>query len=168
MAVPLFGRGYLIAVPNTVWQNIDMKGKVVRICWHCRMLSELLGQLRVHADLSPKELAARAGISVHTIATCERDCGNLAMTKIYKFIHGVGFDHLTVFYEVEKRLELAGKPFLPGSKHPRPSVFFKPLYDAGQRDSKEVNRQLKIMRQLRKPAAPSNRQSTGNLLSATS
>jgi len=130
-----------------------MKRKAARVSWHSRMLSQLLGQLRAHADLSPKKLAARAGISEHTIATCERYCGNLTTNKIFKFIHGVGFDHLTVFYEVEERLELAGKPFLPGEKNPRPSVFFKPLYEDGLRDRQEVSRQLRIMRQLRKSLA---------------
>lgn len=142
----------LIAASGTVWQNTHMKRKAARVSWHSRMLSELLGQLRAHADLSPKELAARAGISVHTIATCGRYCGRLSVDKIFKFIQGVGFDHLTVFYEVEERLELAGKSSIPGKKHPRPAVFFKPLYDEGLRDPKEVNRELRIMRQLRKSA----------------
>jgi DNA-binding XRE family transcriptional regulator len=142
----------LIAVSRTVRQTADMKRQAAYVSWHSRMLSELLGQLRAHADLSPKELAARAGISEHTIATCERYCGNLSVDKIFKFIRGAGFDHLTVFYEVEERLELAGKSSLPETKHPRPSVFFKPLYDEGLLDRKEVSRQLRIMRQLRKPA----------------
>jgi DNA-binding XRE family transcriptional regulator len=147
----------LIAVSDTVWQNADMKKrKAAPVCWHSRMLSQLMGQLRVHAGLSPKELAARAGLSEHTIATCERYCAYLSVTKIFQFIHGVGFDHLTVFYEVEERLELAGKPSIPGKKHPRPSVFFKPLYDDGMRDRKEVSRQLRILRQLRTPAAQSH------------
>ncbi|MDZ4402695.1 helix-turn-helix transcriptional regulator [Prosthecobacter sp.] len=133
-----------------------MKRKPARVSWHSRMLSQLLGQLRAHADLSPKELATRAGISEHTIATCERYCGRLTVEKIIKFIQGVGFDHLTVFYEVGGRLELAGKPSISGRKHPRPSVFFKPLYDEGLLDRQEVSRQLRIMRQLRKPAAQSH------------
>ena len=145
-----------------------MKRKVVPICWYSQMISELLSQLRVYANLSPKELAARAGISEHTISTCERYCGYISTNIVRRFVQGVGFDYLAFLYEVEVRMELAGMPLIPGTRNPRPSVFFKPLYDAGQRDSKEVNRQLKIMRQLRKPTAPSHRQSTGNLLSATS
>ena len=133
-----------------------MKRKTARVSWHSRMLSQLLGQLRAHAALSPKELAARAGISEHTIATCERYCDHLSIDKVFKFIQGVGFDHLTVFYEVDERLELAGKPFIPGKKNPRPSVFFKSLYDKGLRDRQEVNRQLRIMRRLRKPSAQSH------------
>jgi hypothetical protein len=130
-----------------------MKRKAARVCWYSRMLSQLLGQLRVHAGLSPKELAARAGISERTIATCERYCGNLTVDKTIKFIRGVGFDHLVVSYEVGERQELAGKSSIPGRKIPRPSVIFKPLYDEGMLDRKEVSRQLRIMRQLRKPAA---------------
>ena len=150
------GGGNSISVSRTVWQNADMKRKTARVSWHSRMLSQLLGQLRAHAALSPKELATRAGISAHTIATCERYCGNLSLGKIFKYIRGVGFDHLTVFYEVSERLDLAGKPFIPGKKNPRPSVFFKPLYDEGLLDRQEVNRQLRIMRRLRKPSAQSH------------
>ena len=138
-----------------------MKRKVVPICWYSQMISELLSQLRMYANLSPKELAARAGISEHTISTCERYCGYISMNQIRRFVQGVGFDYLAFLYEVEVRMELAGMPLIPGEKNPRPSVFFKPLYDVGRRDSKEVNRQLRIMRQLREPAAdhPDNPQS---------
>ena len=121
-----------------------MKRKVVPICWYSQMISELLSQLRVYANLSPKELAARAGISVHTISTCERYCGYISMNQIRRFVQGVGFDYLAFLYEVEVRMELAGMPLIPGEKNPRPSVFFKPLYDVGRRDSKEVNRQLRM------------------------
>lgn len=117
------------------------------------MLSQLLGQIREYVGLSRKELAARAGISEKTIATCERYCGNITSDKIFKFIYGVGFEHLPVFFEVEERLELAGTPFIPGKKHPRPGVFFKDLYDKGILDRQEVNRQLRIMRKLRQPVA---------------
>lgn len=116
------------------------------------MLSQLLGQLRQHAGLSRKELAARAGISEHTIATCERNCGNITTDKIFKFIYGVGFEHLPVFFEVDERLVLAGTPFIPGRKVPRPAVLFKPLYDKGILDRQEINRQLRILRKLRQPA----------------
>ena len=117
------------------------------------MLSQLLGQIREYVGLSRKELAARAGISENTIATCERYCGRLDIDKVFKFIEGVGFEHLPVFFEVGKRLELAGKPSLSGKKHPRPAVFFKDLYDKGILDRQEVNRQLRIMRKLRQPVA---------------
>ena len=119
---------------------------------HSIMLSQLLGQLRQHAGLSPKEVAARGGLSVHTVATCERYCGRLGMDKVFRFIQGVGFGYLPVFYEVEQRLELAGIPSPSGRKHPRPAVFFKDLYDKGMLDRQEVNRQLRIMRKLRQPA----------------
>jgi DNA-binding XRE family transcriptional regulator len=117
------------------------------------MLSQLLGQIREYVGLSRKELAARAGISENTIATCERYCGRLDIDKVFKFIRGVGFHHLTVFYEVDERLELAGNPFIPGKKLPRPAFFFKDLYDKGILDRKEVNRQLRILRKLRQPVA---------------
>ena len=61
--------------------------------------------------------------------------------------------HLPVYFEVDERLELAGTPFIPGKKLPRPGVFFKDLYDKGILDRQEVNRQLRIMRQLRQPVA---------------
>ena len=130
-----------------------MKRDEDTIFTHSRLLSELMGQLRVYAGLSQKELAARGSISVHTVATCERFCGRLSIDKILQYISGVGFLHLTVFYETEEHMELAGTPFFPGKKHPRPSVIFKSLYDAGILDRKEVSRQLRIMKQLRKLAA---------------
>jgi len=116
------------------------------------MLSQLLGQIREYIGLSRKELAARAGISEHTIATCERNCRRLTIDKVFKYIRGVGFHHLTVYYEVDERLDLAGKSFIPGKKNQRPSVFFKNLYDKGVLDRKEINRQLRILRKLRQPA----------------
>jgi len=128
-----------------------MKRRPARFSWFSKFLSELLAQLRAHAGLSPKELAERAGISPHTIGTCERYCGRMNMDKIYGFIEGLGFDACVVFYEVAERLDMAGKSSKLG-KHPRPGVAFKLLYDAGVLDRSEVNRQLRVMRKLRKPA----------------
>ncbi|MEZ5386631.1 MAG: hypothetical protein R3F13_14050 [Prosthecobacter sp.] len=91
------------------------------------------------------------------MATCERYCGYLPINKLFRFIHGVGFDYLVVIFEVERRLELAGKPGIPGQKLPRPGVFFSRDYEEGWRDPKEVNRQLRIMRKLRKTATAKSR-----------
>jgi hypothetical protein len=143
----------LIAVWGTVWHSADMKQIPDSVSSHSIMLSQLLGQIREYVGLSRKELAARAGISENTIATCERYCGNITSDKIFKFIYGVGFEHLPVFFEVEERLVLAGTPFIPGRKVPRPAVLFKDLYDKGILDRQEVNRQLRIMRKLRQPVA---------------
>jgi len=143
----------LIAVSGAVWHSAVMKQIPDSVSSHSIVLSQLLGQIREYVGLSRKELAARAGISENTIATCEHHCGYLRMVKVLKFIQGVGFDTLPVFYEVEERLEQAGTPFISGKKHPRPAVFFKDLYDKGILDRQEVNRQLRIMRKLRQPAA---------------
>jgi DNA-binding XRE family transcriptional regulator len=128
-----------------------MKRRPTRVSWYSKFLSELLAQLRAHVGLSPKELSERAGISPHTIGTCERYCGRLSIDKIFRYIEGVGFDSSVVFYEVSERLDLAGKPSKLG-KNPRPGVAFKMLYDAGIIDRSEVNRQLRMLRKLRKPA----------------
>lgn len=128
-----------------------MKQSPARFTWHSKFLSQLLAQLRAHAGLSPKELAERAGISTHTIGTCERYCGRMNMNKIYRFITGVGFHHLPVFYEVDERLHLAGKSLID-RKLQRPGVLFKPLYEKGMLDRDEINQQLRVMRKLRQPA----------------
>lgn len=132
-----------------------MKRRPARVRWYSKFLSELLAQLRAHTGLTPKKLSERAGISPHTIGTCERYCGRLSIDKIYRFIEGVEFDSCVVFYEVSERLDLAGKPSKL-EKNPRPGVAFKLLYDAGMLDRSEVNRQLRVMRKLRKPATKRN------------
>lgn len=129
-----------------------MKRNKHRVCVQSKMLSELMGQLRAHEGLSRREVAERGGISEHTVATCERYCGFLPVEKVLGFIQGVGFDCLVVFFEVQTRLELAGKSVVSGRKQPRPGVFFSPDYAEGWLDPAEVNRQLRIMRKLRKPA----------------
>lgn len=128
-----------------------MKRCPARFTWYSKFLSKLLAQLRAHVGLSPKELSERAGISPHTIATCERFCGRMTIEKTTRFIEGLGFHHLAVSYEVSLRLELAGKS-TGARKLPRPGVCFKWFYDQGVLDRQEINRQLRVMRKLRKPA----------------
>lgn len=136
-----------------------MKRRLARYTWHSKFLSELLAQLRVHVGLTLKELSERAGISPHTIGSCERYCGNISIEKTFRFIEGLGFDHLAVSYEVGQRLQLAGKSPV-SRKLQRPGIFFKWFYEHGALDRHEINRQLRVMRKLRKAAT--KRSSRGN------
>lgn len=121
----------------------------------CKMHARLLMALREQAGLSHEELAALACISPSTVRTVEAAGPRAAFTDGVRLCMALGFDLMTLYFELDRRLDAEGTPFLPGRKSRSAAAFVKTRCEppAGITPA-EVRRQLRVLGGLTLAAAP--------------
>ncbi len=119
------------------------------------MSARLIIARRKHLGLSHKEIAARAAISPATVLTLERASHHSSFINPMRVCAVMGFDHGTFLYEVERRLEAAGKPFLPDPPVESEREFIKSRSTSYMANpTAVVRRQLRLLGSLTLPSKP--------------